>query len=914
MCALLGALAFPLFQAATASAANALAKPVKGQQNVQSTFNDAKITASDIDGDGQQEILAGNTNGYMYCFTANGQGIKWAKYVGAAIRGGAACYDVDHDGKKEVFFGDMNGVIWGLGCNGVMLTQWGWPKQTANTGGFVGIYGTPVIGDLNGDGAQDIVVGTYGHYVYAWSFSGGLLPGWPVDTKDTIWSSPALADLYRDGRKEVVIGGDCTGGSGWPYPPGGLLWVLRSDGSSCPGFPKVTPEVIWSSPAVADINNDGYEEIVVGTGHYYMATGRLSSEGFRLYAWDHNAADCAGFPMVMPGCTMSSPAVGDMDGDGIKEIAIASYPVAGKGADRITLVKGNGRKMWEIPAFGGPNRGSPAMADINSDGRPEFIVGSGQAIGAWDVWGNCVWNQVLDNFVISAPAAGDFDGDGHMEVAVGTGADSGSGSFYVFDCGTRRSADASDPKIMPWPQFHYNEAKTGTILTGLEPPPPPPPPPPANFHEYILIQNPGGSVAHTTIMLMDDKGHRKNVKINVPGSSRTTVFVNELMPGVSVSARVNSDVPIISERSMYFLYKGAWTGGHDVVGAVKPSGTFYFAEGTCRPNFDPYICLQNPGGIAAAVTITYMKGDGTAAARQVTVPAYSRFTVSPRDTLGTGDDAAHDFSTRVVCTNGKNIVAERPMYFNYSGAWTGGHDVVGATEPASSFYFAEGTTRPGFDPYLCIQNPGATAANVRITYMKGDGHTAVTNVAVGAYTRSTVSPRKTLGTGNDSAHDFSVKIESTNNQPIIAERPMYFDYHGWSGGHDVVGAVNAATSFYFAEGTARPNFEPWLCIQNPGGTTATVNITYMRGNGTVTGDRIAVAPYSRATVDPRIRLGVYNDSAHDFSTKVESTNAQSIIAERPMYFDYNGWTGGHDVVGVNAPALDWYFAEGYTGL
>ena len=51
------------------------------------------------------------------------------------------------------------------------------------------------------------------------------------------------------------------------------------------------------------------------------------------------------------------------------------------------------------------------------------------------------------------------------------------------------------------------------------------------------------------------------------------------------------------------------------------------------------------------------------------------------------------------------ILAERPVYFNYNGAWTGGHDVVGATNPSSTFYFAEGSCRPGFDPYICIQNP-----------------------------------------------------------------------------------------------------------------------------------------------------------------------------------------------------------------
>jgi len=57
------------------------------------------------------------------------------------------------------------------------------------------------------------------------------------------------------------------------------------------------------------------------------------------------------------------------------------------------------------------------------------------------------------------------------------------------------------------------------------------------------------------------------------------------------------------------------------------------------------------------------------------VPKNSRVTVSPRDKLGTGNDAAHDFSTKI--TSSQPIIAERPMYFNYNGVWTGGHDVVG---------------------------------------------------------------------------------------------------------------------------------------------------------------------------------------------------------------------------------------------
>jgi hypothetical protein len=88
----------------------------------------------------------------------------------------------------------------------------------------------------------------------------------------------------------------------------------------------------------------------------------------------------------------------------------------------------------------------------------------------------------------------------------------------------------------------------------------------------------------------------------------------------------------------------------------------------------------------------------------------------------------------------------------------------------------------------------------------------------------------------------------------------------------------------------------------------------MKGNGTTVVEQLTVRKNSRATIDPRNKLGVYNDSAHDFSTLVQSVNGVGIIAERPMYFNYNGaWTGGHDVVGASGPESGWFFAEGFTG-
>ena len=122
---------------------------------------------------------------------------------------------------------------------------------------------------------------------------------------------------------------------------------------------------------------------------------------------------------------------------------------------------------------------------------------------------------------------------------------------------------------------------------------------------------------------------------------------------------------------MYFDYQGAWTGGHDVLGATSLAKTCFFAEGTTRDNFNEWLCLQNPGNADANVTITYYTSSGQAINKNWTVSANSRLTVNVNQDAG----ANQDISAKV--SSDKPIIAERPMYFDYNGVWTGGSDVVG---------------------------------------------------------------------------------------------------------------------------------------------------------------------------------------------------------------------------------------------
>ena len=426
-----------------------------------------------------------------------------------------------------------------------------------------------------------------------------------------------------------------------------------------------------------------------------------------------------------------------------------------------------------------------------------------------------------------------------------------------------------------------------------------------NFDEWLAIQNPNQQDANVNLDYQlaggaGPGGANKSQQIVVPKQSRYTVkVVDTVGQGEDVSVVATSDQPVIVERPMYFNYgadKGlGWTGGHDVVGSTAARETWYFAEGTTRNNssdgaYEEWLCLQNPNDDDAEVTIDYMLGTGENKEQKVTVKGKSRYTVNVNEAVGPDQDV----SCKVTANRG--IIAERPIYFNYKNKWAGGHNVIGAAAPGKTWYFAEGTTRNNasdgaYDEWLCLQNPNDDNAEVTITYMLGTGENKEQTVTVEGKSRYTVSVNEAVGPDQD------VSCKITADKDIVAERPIYFNYRNiWPGGHDVIGAALAKSTWYFAEGTTNAGFDEWLCLQNPNDDNAEVTINYMLGNGENKEQKVTVNGKSRYTVDVRLFIG----DNQDVSAKV--TSSQPIIAERPMYFSYGmesglNWTGGHNVLG-----------------
>jgi hypothetical protein len=412
----------------------------------------------------------------------------------------------------------------------------------------------------------------------------------------------------------------------------------------------------------------------------------------------------------------------------------------------------------------------------------------------------------------------------------------------------------------------------------------------SGFQEWLCLQNPAGETANVKITYMLGTGENKRQDVAVAPHSRLTVDVNAFVgPGQDVSALVAADQLIVAERPLYFSYgDSGWAGGSDALGAASAGRIWYFAEGTTRSEFAEYLTLQNPSSRDADVTVTYMLGDGTVHEQAVTVPAKSRATVDVKAAIGEGKDV----SMKVESPNAA-IVAERPMYFDYRNqGWTGGHDSMGSASLGRRWYFAEGTTRAGFDSYLCVQNPNSNDGTASITYILGDGSTLEKTLVLPATSRQTVRINDDVGPEKD------VSIVLNSTLPVLAERPMYFDYHGTSpGGHVAMGAALPKNSWFFAEGKTRPGFDEWLSLQNPGVEDATATLSYMLGDGSVIVRTVPVPAHTRVTVDVKSAVG----EGKDVSVAVWAD--RGIIAERPMYFFPTPATpliepGGTDVLGL----------------
>ena len=174
--------------------------------------------------------------------------------------------------------------------------------NTAGPDGYPdGVYSSPALGDVDGDTYPDIVFGAWDLRVHALDRNCNEISGFPVNVEDSTWGSPALYDSDDDGRLEIFIGSDQFAGGFINWSGGEMRALDWANGSVRELWKRQVDDVIHSSPAIGDIDGDGRLEAVVGGGNYYNR-----GDGRKVFAWHvDDGSTVPGWPQSTNGPTNS---------------------------------------------------------------------------------------------------------------------------------------------------------------------------------------------------------------------------------------------------------------------------------------------------------------------------------------------------------------------------------------------------------------------------------------------------------------------------------------------------------------------------------------------------------------------------------------------------------------------------------
>ena len=222
----------------------------------------------------------------------------------------------------------------------------------------------------------------------------------------------------------------------------------------------------------------------------------------------------------------------------------------------------------------------------------------------------------------------------------------------------------------------------------------------------------------------------------------------------------------------------------------------------------------------------------------------------------------------------------------------------------ADWLLAEGSTWPGFDEWVLLQNPNGSASSVRLTFLTSGGQVAGPAVGVPAKSRVSIHVNDYLPDA-----DVSTAVKVVSGASICAERAMYFSTADKWGSHDSIAARSINDVWYLAEGATWPGYDEWILVMNPFNDPVSARITFQTPDAEVNGPVLDLAPNSRQSV----HVNDYVPNA-DVSAKVQCmSSGYGVVAERSMYVtSADGKVDCHNSAAAPETASAWGLAEGAT--
>lgn len=359
-------------------------------------------TIVDIDGDGDQDFLTGSSTGevtyYQNIGSAQNFSYKFitARFANILIVGGAddpkhgassiMFGDIDGDNDKDLFWGDLFGLSIYYIKNTGTAQNFQWTTIDTNSPPpnyyFSGGFNMPGVYDIDGDGRNDFFIGvligskTINNFVYYKNMGPLSNPSFSKITDNFVlsadlgsYSYPSFGDIDNDGDKDLFMGCDRSVG------------FYRNTGTSTvPAYTLVDDSMPLNisnfnyAPTIGDLDGDGKKDMVLG--YYSLArlkffknTGTVANPVFTLTASQMDTMNLS---------QASAPCLADIDNDGDLDL------LAGNSSGRVTYYRNNGSAASfnfqfitnNYASVNVGNDASPTLGDLDGDNDLDMLVGN----------------------------------------------------------------------------------------------------------------------------------------------------------------------------------------------------------------------------------------------------------------------------------------------------------------------------------------------------------------------------------------------------------------------------------------------------------------------------------------------------------------------------------------------------------